>query len=122
VSKGVWAEQLEQDSWDIAALAGQLGRDGRDRTARQDSWYRTAWAGQRDKTTGAGQAGQEAGTGGLGQVSRKDRRDSIARIKDRTAWTDRVDNPDMTAPLGQQRQESRRQDCLGRIPGTGQLG
>ncbi len=28
VDKGVWAEQLEQDSWDKAAGTGKLGQDG----------------------------------------------------------------------------------------------
>ncbi len=27
-------------------MTGQLGQDGRDRTARQDSWYRTARTGK----------------------------------------------------------------------------
>ncbi len=37
VDKGVWAEQMEQDSWDRAAGTGKLGRDrpGQDSRAGQ---------------------------------------------------------------------------------------
>jgi hypothetical protein len=64
VDKFVWAEQLEQDSWDRAEGTGQPGRDGLDRTAGQNSWDRTAWTGQprkdsRDRTARTGKPEQE---------------------------------------------------------------
>jgi hypothetical protein len=34
VDMGVWAEELEQDSWDRIAGTGQQGQDSRDRTTR----------------------------------------------------------------------------------------
>jgi hypothetical protein len=68
VDKGVWAEQLDQDSWDRAAGTGQLGQNGREMTARQDSWCGDSL----DRTTGTRQQGQNSRdrtnkTGKLGQ-------------------------------------------------------
>jgi hypothetical protein len=69
-TRGVWAEQLEQDSWERIAGAGQSGWDVWDRTDRQDSWYRAAWTGQpgqdsQDRTARTGKRGQRTGTGKL---------------------------------------------------------
>ncbi len=60
MDKGVWAEQLEQDSWCRTTGTGQPG---------QHSWYRTAGTGQaagtrqpgldiKDKKAGKGHPGQ----------------------------------------------------------------
>jgi hypothetical protein len=62
VDKSVWAEQLGEDSWNRAQ--GQDIQDGTAGTARQDSWYRTAWTGQPgqnswDRTARTGKQGQE---------------------------------------------------------------
>jgi hypothetical protein len=62
VDKGVWAEQLEQDSWDKAAHSwdrtagiGQLGQDRRDKTAG------TEQPGQESRSTGTGKSERQAG-------------------------------------------------------------
>jgi hypothetical protein len=48
VDKVAWAGQLEQDSWDRTAGAGQPGQDRRVRTGHlgTDNWDRTAETGR----------------------------------------------------------------------------
>jgi hypothetical protein len=50
VDKGVWAEQLEQDSQERRVRTGQPG---------QDRWYRTAGTGKPEKTDWIVKAGLE---------------------------------------------------------------
>ncbi len=55
MDKDVWAEKLEQDSWDRTAGTGQPGWDGKDRTAGIEQLGRDS----QDKMAGTGQPGQE---------------------------------------------------------------
>jgi hypothetical protein len=81
----------------------QIGQSNRDGTTMAGQSGYGSW----DKTTETGQLGQ----------------DNL----DQTAWVgepgqNKEYNQDITATLGQQLQESRGQDCWGRIAGTRKLG
>jgi hypothetical protein len=84
VDKGIWAVELEEDSWDSTAGTGQLEHDNWDRIAGN----RTAGAGHqgqdsRDRTARAGMLGQEK----WDRIVKGDSWDSTARISNRGRMT-----------------------------------